>query len=100
MGKKPRSQQRKKGGSDSDAASGAAGGGGGGGDTMLDSEFLSEDHTIADSVTTFASNFDDLGGKKLQKVHTLDTTTHCCSLKRFTGKSHFFVFESPSPPPQ
>ena len=64
MGKKPRSQQRKKGGSDSDAASGAAGGGGGG-DTMLDSEFLSDDHTIADSVTTFASNFDDLGGKIL-----------------------------------
>lgn len=89
MGKKLRSQQRKK---DSDAVtSGAVGstsGGGGVDTTMLDSEFLSDDYTIADSVTTFASNFDELGGGKIM------TNCNPVVLLRFTEKSQsvFYIF--------
>ena len=58
MAKKLRSQQRKKG------KSMGADDAGEGRDADPNMEFLSEEHTIADSVTTFDSNFEeDLTGK-------------------------------------
>ena len=62
MAKKPRSQRRKKGKALPDNDDG-----GGGDDNMNNVEFLPEEHTIADSVTTdFSSHFEeDFMGKSL-----------------------------------
>lgn len=57
MGKKPRSQRRKKGGGmDEDDTPGG------------EAEFLSEEHTIADSVTTFSQFDDDFAGAFRMRV--------------------------------